>query len=54
MSFAQAPPIPVQSSLVASIGYSANATLELEFCSGALYRYFSVPHAVFLDRKSVV
>ena len=29
MSFAQAAPIPVQSSLLASIGYSANATLEL-------------------------
>jgi hypothetical protein len=48
MSFAQAPPIPVQSSLLASIAYSANATLELEFRSGALYRYFTVPHAVFL------
>ena len=48
MSFALAPPIPVHSSLLASIGYSANATLDLEFRSGALYRYFAVPPAVFL------
>jgi hypothetical protein len=48
MSFAQAAPILVHSSLLASIGYSANATLELEFRSGALYRYFAVPKAVFL------
>jgi hypothetical protein len=47
MSFPQATPTPVQSSLLASIAYSANATLELEFRSGALYRYFAVPHAVF-------
>jgi hypothetical protein len=47
MSSPQATPTPVQSSLLASIAYSANATLELEFRSGALYRYFAVPHAVF-------
>lgn len=47
MTFPQTTPIPVQSSLLASIDYSANATLELEFRSGALYRYFGVPHAVF-------
>lgn len=38
--------IPVQSSLLASVGYSVHATLDLEFRSGALYRYFAVPHAV--------
>lgn len=38
---------PVQSSLLASIGYSVHATLDLEFRSGALYRYFAVPRAVF-------
>lgn len=38
---------PVQSSLLASIGYSIDATLELEFRSGAIYRYFEVPQAVF-------
>lgn len=39
--------IAVQSSLLASIGYSIHATLDLEFRSGRLYRYFLVPHAVF-------
>jgi hypothetical protein len=38
--------IPVQSSLLASISYSVHATLDLEFCSGALYRYFAVPRAI--------
>ena len=37
----------VVSSLLLSIGYSVDATLELEFRSGAIYRYFAVPHAVF-------
>ena len=37
----------VTSSLLSSIGYSVNATLEPEFRSGAIYRYFAVPHAVF-------
>lgn len=41
--------IPVQSSLLASIGYSALATLELEFRSGALYRYFDVPRTVVVE-----
>jgi hypothetical protein len=48
MNFAQAASIPVQSSLLASIGYSANATLELQFRSGSLYRYFAVPQAVYV------
>lgn len=39
--------IPVHSSLLASIAYSALATLDLEFRSGALYRYFTVPRALF-------
>jgi hypothetical protein len=38
---------PVQSSLLSSIRYSIDATLELEFHSGAIYRYFAVPQAVF-------
>lgn len=38
---------PVQSSVLASIGYSSDATLELEFRSGAIYRYFAVPPALF-------
>ena len=38
---------PVESSLLSSIGYSIDATLELEFRSGAIYRYFAVPQTVF-------
>ena len=37
----------VVSSLLSSIGYSIDATLELEFRGGAIYRYFAVPQAVF-------
>ena len=36
----------VHSSLLSSIGYSIEATLELEFRSGAIYRYFAVPPAI--------
>jgi KTSC domain len=43
----QAARTPVQSSLLSSIRYSIDATLELEFRSGAIYRYFGVPQAVF-------
>ena len=39
----------VVSSLLSSIGYSIEATLELEFRSGAIYRYFAVPQAIFQD-----
>jgi hypothetical protein len=39
----------VVSSLLSSMGYSIEATLELEFRSGAIYRYFAVPQAVFQD-----
>ena len=37
----------VASSLLSSMGYSTEATLELTFRSGAIYRYFAVPHADF-------
>jgi hypothetical protein len=37
----------VVSSLLSSVGYSIDATLELEFRSGAIYRYFAVPQVVF-------
>ena len=37
----------VVSSMLASVTYSIDATLELEFHSGATYRYFAVPEAVF-------
>jgi hypothetical protein len=39
--------IPVLSSLLASVLYSPQATLEIEFRSGAVYRYFLVPRATF-------
>ena len=37
----------VVSSLLSSVGYSIEAILELQFRSGAIYRYFAVPPAVF-------
>ena len=49
MTIPQTGRIPVQSSLLVSIGYSVHATLELEFRSGALYRYFAVPRAVVVQ-----
>lgn len=36
----------VESSLLSSIGYSSDRTLELKFRSGATYRYFAVPELV--------
>jgi hypothetical protein len=47
MSHPEAARIPVQSSLLASVAYSVHAALDLEFRSGNLYRYFTVPRAVF-------
>lgn len=39
---------PVRSSNLVSIGYSAaNATLDVEFKHGVVYRYFAVPASVF-------
>jgi hypothetical protein len=49
MSHLQAVRTPVQSSLLSSIGYSIDATLDLEFRSGAIYRYFAVPYTVFQE-----
>ena len=37
----------VESSLLTSVAYSTDQTLQLEFHSGAVYRYFAVPFAVF-------
>ena len=34
------------SSLLAAMHYSPRATLDLEFRTGAVYRYFTVPRAV--------
>ncbi len=39
-------PTTVVSSLLSSMRYSIEAILELEFRSGAIYRYFAVPPAV--------
>jgi hypothetical protein len=40
--------IPVQSSNIASIGYSTeSSTLEVEFLNGSVYQYFGVPKDVF-------
>jgi hypothetical protein len=39
---------PVTSSTVASVGYDPrHSVLEVEFHSGAVYRYYSVPRDVF-------
>lgn len=44
---------PVLSSSIASVGYEAEpATLEVEFASGAVYRYFAVPAAVHVQLMS--
>jgi hypothetical protein len=39
--------IPVHSSLLTVVAYSAPATLDLTFQTGAVYRYFGVPRLVF-------
>ncbi len=39
--------IAVQSSLLSSVTYALDATLQLQFRKGAIYRYFAVPPAVF-------
>jgi hypothetical protein len=47
MSQAASVRISVVSSMLASVAYSIDATLDLEFHTGATYRYFAVPEAVF-------
>jgi hypothetical protein len=37
----------LDSSLLASARYSEEATLDIEFHSGATYRYFAVPRSIF-------
>lgn len=39
----------VESSLLSSIEYLSNQTLELTFRSGVTYRYFAVPQAVVAE-----
>lgn len=39
---------PVSSSNIASIGYdSQSQTLEIEFHSGSVYQYYSVPQSLY-------
>ena len=43
----EAAPILVNSTLLASVTYDVGeAILQLEFCDGAIYRYFAVPAAI--------
>ena len=48
--------VPVQSSVIASVGYDEAAhALDIEFHSGAVWRYFDVPpeiHRALLDAES--
>jgi lysyl-tRNA synthetase class 2 len=39
--------IPVTSTAIASVAYSSDAALDVEFTSGATYRYFAVPAQLF-------
>ena len=39
--------IPVDSSLIRTVTYGADATLTVHFHSGAVYRYFTVPRRTF-------
>ena len=39
--------IPVDSTVIASVVYSDDAALDIDFTSGARYRYFAVPAQVF-------
>jgi hypothetical protein len=39
--------VAVESSLLAAVAYSTDTILELQFRSGAIYRYFAVPTLVF-------
>jgi hypothetical protein len=50
MTLTEAAPVPVNSTLLASVTYRASEkTLELAFCNGAIYRYFAVPVAIHND-----
>jgi hypothetical protein len=37
---------PINSSSIASVAYSTDASLDVEFRSGAVYRYFAVPRSI--------
>jgi len=45
--------IPVASSMIRSVGYDqVSSTLEIEFDSGKVYQYRSVPHQTYLELMS--
>ena len=47
MTLTEAAPILVNSALLASVTYDVGESiLQLEFCDGAIYRYFAVPAAI--------
>lgn len=46
-SYSQCLYTTLDSSLLAAAAYSTDETLELQFRSGAVYRYFAIPPAVF-------
>ncbi|MBC7973381.1 MAG: KTSC domain-containing protein [Myxococcales bacterium] len=44
--------IPVDSTVIAAVAYSDDAALDVEFTSGARYRYFAVPAELFHELLS--
>jgi hypothetical protein len=47
MTLVQAAPVPVKSTLLASVTYDiGESLLQIEFHDGAIYRYFAVPAAI--------
>ena len=47
MTLTETAPVPVDSTLLASLSYDlAESILQLEFRNGASYRYFAVPAAI--------
>jgi KTSC domain len=40
--------VPIESTMLASVGYDASQSiLDLEFCGGDIYRYSAVPASIF-------
>jgi hypothetical protein len=48
ITLAEAPFIPVQSSLLTNVAYaSGESILQLEFRNGAIYQFFDVPQEIY-------
>ena len=48
MTLAEAPSIPLQSSLLSNVAYaSSESILQLEFRDGAVYQFFDVPKEIY-------